>query len=87
MKKPLLIFVTLTVFLTIILAACGSGVSEQDCVDAGGTWLADYNECEDISEAACTELDGTYDPCASACRHEPEGTVCTQQCVLVCSFE
>ena len=40
--------------------------------DAGGTWIDEHNECEDISEAVCNDLDGDYDPCASACRHDEE---------------
>ena len=94
MKKVVLIFV-----FSLLLVACGgseadeapewadSAELEQACLDEGGIFIAEYNECEDISEDACTELGGEYDSCASACRHEPAETICTAQCVLVCSFE
>ncbi|UCG24642.1 MAG: hypothetical protein JSW55_01165 [Chloroflexota bacterium] len=94
MKEVILILV-----FSLFLVACGSSESdevpeaadsaelEQACVDEGGIFIAEHNECEDISEDACTELGGEYDSCASACRHEPEDMICTAQCVLVCSFE
>ena len=59
----------------------------QECQDANGKWLEEYNECEGISEQECQELGGQYDNCASACRHDPNSAVCTMQCVMVCSFE
>jgi hypothetical protein len=59
---------------------------EKGCSDAGGKYLPLFNECENISSAACTTLGGTFDECASACRHAPEAVMCTAQCVPVCSF-
>lgn len=94
MKKVVLFLV-----FSLFLAACGSSDSdkapegadsaelEQACLAEGGIFIAGHNECEDISEDACTELGGVYDSCASACRHEPAETICTAQCVLVCSFD
>jgi hypothetical protein len=58
----------------------------KTCADLGGTWLSDYEECEGMSQADCTNLDGTFDECASACRHNPDVQICTLQCVQVCSF-
>ena len=94
MKKVILILV-----FSLFLVACGGSESsdapegadsaelEQACLDEGGIFIAEHNECEDISEDACTELGGEYDPCASACRHEPDDVICTAQCVLVCSLD
>ena len=91
MKKLFLIFA-----FVFLLAACGgSGTTEeidfaeveQVCLDEGGLFLSEFNECENISEATCTDLGGTFDACGSACRHEPDDVVCTQQCIQVCSFE
>jgi hypothetical protein len=94
MKKVLLVLV-----FFLLLAACSSSESdeapeavdsaelEQACLDEGGIFIAEQDECEDISEDACTDLGGTYDSCASACRHEPADAICTAQCVLVCSFD
>lgn len=60
---------------------------EKACTDAGGKYLAPFSECEDVSSAACTAMGGAYNECASACRHEPEGVMCTAQCVPVCSLD
>lgn len=58
----------------------------QACQDAGGNWLAQHNECEGVMESWCTARDGAYESCASACRHDPNAEVCTDQCVRVCSL-
>ena len=92
MKNPFLVLV-----FAILISACvapapvntdvravaGAG---QACADAGGTYLAAFDECEDVSQASCTEMGGSFDECASACRHLPETVMCTSQCVPVCSF-
>ena len=58
------------------------------CVSLGGKWIDNYSECEGISQDNCTALDGKFDECASACRHNPNPqTICTMQCVIVCSFD
>lgn len=56
------------------------------CQQAGGDWLAEHNECERVQENWCTQRGGSYNDCASACRHDPDAEFCTQQCVFVCSF-
>lgn len=56
------------------------------CENEGGTYYQDYNECENISENTCEALDGTYEPCASACRHDGEAEICVTVCVEVCSL-
>ena len=71
--------------------ACGVDKEEQkdlqtECESVDGTWIAEYKECEWIDEATCNLLGGTFDECGSACRHEPEATICTMNCVQVCSF-
>jgi hypothetical protein len=67
------------------LRAVDSAAMEKACTDAGGKYLALFNECENVSGAACTAMGGTFDECASACRHAPEAVMCTAQCVPVCS--
>lgn len=56
------------------------------CQNAGGNWLSEHNECEGVMEKWCQEQGGSFDSCASACRNDPDAQMCTQQCVLVCSF-
>jgi hypothetical protein len=58
----------------------------QACRDAGGDWLSQYNECEGVRKAWCESRGGTYNSCASACRHSADTDFCTEQCVQVCSF-
>lgn len=58
-----------------------------NCTSIGGTWLNSSKECIGITSEKCTQLNGTFDPCASACRNDPTATVCTMQCVEVCKVE
>ena len=56
------------------------------CTVFGGQWLPEFNECEFISEEQCSEMNGAFKECESACRHDPDAEICTLQCVLVCQF-
>ena len=56
------------------------------CENIGGTYLEEFDECEGISEDGCAALGGTFDPCGSACRNDPDAEFCTMQCVPFCSF-
>ena len=58
----------------------------EQCTVFGGKWLAEFNECEDISESQCSEMNGLFKECESACRHDPDAEMCTMQCVLVCEI-
>jgi putative hemolysin len=60
---------------------------EIECNNAGGQWVGEYYECEYITEDFCEEYSGIFDPCGSACRHEPDDIICTKQCVPYCSLE
>jgi len=60
---------------------------EEGCQDGGGSWLAEYDECEYASCTWCDELGATFLECESACRHDPDAQICTMQCVPVCIFE
>lgn len=56
------------------------------CIAFKGNWLEKFNECEYISEAQCRLLEGDFNECASACRHDSKAKVCIMMCVPVCSF-
>ena len=58
----------------------------SQCQSAGGTWLTEHNECENISQASCQTFGGTYTECGSACRHIPDAQECIQVCVQVCAL-
>ena len=60
--------------------------SKAICDIYGGSWLVEFNECEFISEEQCSMIGGNFQECESACRHDPDAEICTQQCVLVCSI-
>ena len=62
------------------------GDLSNSCIQSGGTWVANYKECEWISEDTCTALDGSFNECDSACRHESSPVACTTNCVAVCNF-
>jgi hypothetical protein len=64
----------------------GMSIAEK-CQEEGGNWLEEYNECEFVEESWCEENNGQFAFCDSACRHDPDAEVCTQQCVQVCSFK
>jgi hypothetical protein len=79
----------------VLISACSSPAAptpvdsaalEKACVAAGGKYLAQFNECENVSGASCTAMGGAFEECASACRHLPASVMCTAQCVPVCSF-
>jgi len=56
------------------------------CDRDGGIWIAEFNECENITENECSMLGGDYDGCASACRNLDGVDGCIAVCVEVCSF-
>jgi hypothetical protein len=56
------------------------------CEAHDGNWSAEYKECNGISENTCKSIGGTYDGCASACRHDPKAEMCTMQCVQICTL-
>lgn len=60
--------------------------NEELCINENGTWIDGANECEGISKQACEKIGGTFNPCASACRNDPDAEFCTMQCVMVCQF-
>ncbi len=64
---------------------------EVACTGANGKWIAEYKECEYTTEKACDAMGGTFNYCASACRHgeseSGEPVMCTMQCVPVCMVE
>jgi len=59
---------------------------QTTCIEAGGTWLAEFNECEYIDASTCSVLDGKFNECGSACRNETEIGPCTLQCVPFCKL-
>lgn len=57
------------------------------CTNTGGTWSAEYRECNGLNENICKAIGGTYNGCASACRHDPKAEMCTMQCVQICTLK
>ena len=83
-----LTFVLVTAGLLIACAgdesALGDNPSEA-CMAIGGTWLAEHLECETGEQAWCEAREGSFNPCASACRHS-DSEVCIAMCVPLCRF-
>lgn len=95
--KRILIFIVLALIITLVeylyiisrqyFSNYQQSISlNQLCVDSGGTWLRDFKECENVSRQWCEVQTGSFDECASACRHT-NSEICTMQCVGVCSFQ
>lgn len=59
---------------------------EEVCNLNSGKWLPEYNECEGISKVQCEQSGGTFEECASACRHNPDAEFCIAMCVAVCKY-
>ncbi len=57
---------------------------ESQCKNHGGNWLQEFNECEFISAEQCSDMNGVFKECESACRHMPDAEVCIAMCVPVC---
>ena len=57
----------------------------SSCELMGGT-LNDYDECLGVDQPGCLVLGGEWEECGSACRHDPDATVCTLQCELYCQL-
>jgi len=58
----------------------------QSCQKNSGAWLADYQECENVTKEWCENSSGIFFECESACRHNPQAEICTLQCIPVCKF-
>lgn len=58
----------------------------QKCASQGGTWSEEYKECTGIGANSCQEIGGTFNECASACRHDPNAQACIMMCVQVCTL-
>ena len=56
------------------------------CISVGGVWIENYNECEGIEENVCTKAGGSFESCASPCRHTPKVKACIDLCIKVCKF-
>ncbi|MCB9809402.1 S-layer homology domain-containing protein [Candidatus Peribacteria bacterium] len=56
------------------------------CVAAGGNWLSAYSECEYGDESFCSTWGGSFNDCASPCRHDEDAAVCILMCVATCQF-
>lgn len=88
MKKTILLFFPMA--LVLLFSGCSllnmHFEKSDGCQANNGTWLANYQECEYVSEDWCQQVGGLFDSCTSACRHDPKAQSCTMQCVPVCSF-
>jgi len=63
--------------------------NKDDCANNSGTWYETDKTCEinSLVGDSCTSRGGVFNECNSACRHDPEASICTMQCVLTCSFK
>jgi hypothetical protein len=61
---------------------------QKQCDEYGGKWINQYNECEGLNTFQCKDAGGTFNECASNCRHDPDypNVYCIQLCIPVCTF-
>jgi hypothetical protein len=85
-NKIFLIALIIIAVLVIIVIAVSQSTPTPAISCGDGILVAEHDECENVTPQWCAEMGGEFNDCASACRHEPEGTICTMQCVAVCSF-
>lgn len=80
------------VFAALLIAGCKQPAENttvdagENCTASGGKWVAAHRECEYVSQEWCENAGGTFEECGSACRHDPEAEMCTEQCVMFCKF-
>ncbi len=61
--------------------------SDTRCQSKGGNWTSQYSDCENIDKNACTDLNGLFNECASACRYQQDPSrPCITLCVRVCKL-
>lgn len=58
----------------------------SSCIENGGKFLSDYNECEIEDKAWCETNNGIFDGCQSFCRHKSREAPCIMMCVSVCKL-
>ncbi len=64
-----------------------SATNKVVCEANNGNWLSEFSECEGLTEEICTNVQGTFNSCASSCRNNPDQSIiCTQECVQVCKW-
>lgn len=56
------------------------------CGQHSGSWNSDFKECTGIDQQTCESIGGTFNSCASPCRHEPNASNCILMCVEICEF-
>lgn len=59
---------------------------EKSCIEGGGKFLSEHNECEIEDIAWCDANNGTFDHCESFCRHQNRDAPCIMVCVAVCKL-
>ena len=67
-------------------ASVPASIAENLCRSKGGEWSTTFRECLNVDKQMCSDISGTYNECASACRHDPYAEVCPTYCVEVCTI-
>jgi hypothetical protein len=60
----------------------------KECQKFHAFWNNKYKECEGLTKENCLSLGGSFNECASPCRHiKNKNNGCITVCVPVCSFK
>lgn len=77
----------LTSFVDHVIVQISSNADKASlCLAKWGERSSIHNECVGVDAVSCQAMQGSFDECASACRHNPEAQACTMQCVPVCQL-
>ena len=60
--------------------------SEENCKKAWWTYDRKFSECTNITEVSCKNIGGKYENCGSACRHDSNAKICTENCAIYCKL-
>ncbi|MGL4495364.1 MAG: hypothetical protein ACRCYS_19345 [Beijerinckiaceae bacterium] len=82
---PVFILTLAALLCSIFAAEARTPSLASSCRAQGGQWSALHRECAMVSQRWCARRGGRFEPCASACRHNPDKTApCIMMCVPVC---
>jgi len=56
------------------------------CTKNGGVYDNKNKECLGIDQNTCEGIGGTFNECASPCRHDPEAEICVLSCEILCQL-
>jgi hypothetical protein len=86
--------VILTLLNSPLAAEESSANAKSECIRLGGMFDATHLECSGSdssligkAQSYCTKHQGSFEECASPCRHQTESSACIAMCEWVCKLD